>query len=57
MPQGRTGDIGEIVVFVVIAHVQGEPVQRAIVRVRLLPGLVNEVFGDEMPRHGVHPHA
>lgn len=33
--QPAAGHCGEVVVLVVIAHVEGDPVQRAVVRVRL----------------------
>jgi len=44
-------------VLVVVPHVEREPVERAVVGVGLLPGLVDEMFCDKMAGHGVHAHA
>ena len=54
---GPTWDVGEVMVLVVIPHVEREPVERAVVGVGLLPGLVDEMFCDKMTGHGVHAHA
>ena len=44
-------------VLVVVAHVEGEEVEGAIVAVGLLAFHEHVVLGDEVTRHGVNPHS
>ena len=55
--QPRVRDLREVVVLVVEAHVVGERVERAVVRVRLLARHEAVVLGDEVARHRVQPAA
>ena len=51
------GYVGEVVVLVVVAHVEGEQVESAVVRVRFLTANEGVVFGDEVSGHGMQSHA
>mmetsp|Transcript_19415 Transcript_19415/g.61768 ORF Transcript_19415/g.61768 Transcript_19415/m.61768 type:complete len:385 (+) Transcript_19415:1815-2969(+) len=55
--QARASHVGEVVVLVVIADVEGDPVKRTIVRVRLLAGHEGVVLRHEVARHRVQAHA
>jgi len=44
-------------VFVVVAHIKGEPIERSVIGVGLLSRLVDEMLGNKMTSHGVDAHA
>ena len=46
--KSRSGDVQEVVVFVVVADVEGKPVQRAVIGVGFLTGGEDVVLRDEM---------
>merc|ERR1740133_559344 len=46
--KSRAGDVQEVVVFVVVADVEGKPVQRAVIGVGFLTGGEDVVLRDEM---------
>eukprot|EP00160_Parvularia_atlantis_P010085 Unigene1986_Nuclearia_a/m.6185 Unigene1986_Nuclearia_a/g.6185 ORF Unigene1986_Nuclearia_a/g.6185 Unigene1986_Nuclearia_a/m.6185 type:complete len:385 (+) Unigene1986_Nuclearia_a:121-1275(+) len=48
--QAGPGDVGEVVVLVVVAHVEREPVERAVVRERLMRACEDVVLADKVPR-------
>lgn len=50
-------DAGEVVVLVVVAHVEGEQVEGTVVRVGLMALQEHVVLGDEVTRDGMQPHA
>lgn len=51
------GHAGEVVVFVVVAHIPADVVQAPVIGVRLLSGGEHVVLGDEVAGHGVEAHA
>eukprot|EP00754_Rhynchopus_humris_P014920 Rhum_TRINITY_DN14420_c26_g1::Rhum_TRINITY_DN14420_c26_g1_i1::g.89568::m.89568 len=51
--QTRPRDVREVMVLVVVAHVEGQVVQGAVVRVRLRPVDELKVLRQEVPRHRV----
>ena len=54
--QPRSGNVGEVVVFHVVPHVEGQEVPHSVVRVGLVALCVHVVLGNEVSRHGVEPH-
>ena len=53
--QARVGDVGEVVVLVVVAHVEEDKVERAVVGVRGLPPAEQVVLRDEVAGQRVQP--
>lgn len=51
-----TCNVGKVVVLVVVADVVGEPVERAVVRVRLLALHERVVLRHKVTGHGVEAH-
>ena len=51
-----TCNVGKVVVLVVVADVVGEPVERAVVRVRLLALYKRVVLRHKVTGHGVEAH-
>ncbi len=54
--QPRSRDVGEVVVLVVVAHVEGDRVQRAVVGVRLEALVEHVVLRDEVAGNRVEAH-
>ncbi|TNN63945.1 hypothetical protein EYF80_025787 [Liparis tanakae] len=54
--QPASRDAGEVVVLVVVAHVEGEQVEGAVVGVGLVALEEHVVLGDEVARDGVQAH-
>ena len=52
----RPWDVGEIVVLVMVAHVEGHHVERAVVRVRLETFLEHVVLRDKVSGHRMKAH-
>lgn len=54
--QPRAGNSWEIVVFVVIADVEGDPIQRSVVRVCFVAFGEHVVLGDKVASNRVNAH-
>ena len=56
---GQAGirDVGEVVVLVVVAHVEEDEVERSVVRVRGLAAAEEVMLGDEVTSQGVQTQA
>src|SRR6185503_9497696 len=54
--EARAGDVRKVVVLVVVAHVEREPVERAVIRVRLLARAEHVMLGDVMTGNGMQAH-
>jgi len=53
----RAGDVRKIVVFVVVADVEGDAVQRAVIRIGVLSVAEGMVLGDVVTGDGMQAHA
>ncbi len=57
LAESVAGYVGEVVVLVVVAHVEGDQIERAVVRVGLVALDEHVVLGDEVARDGVETEA
>ena len=55
--QVLAGHKGEIVMFIVISHIESQPVERSVVTVGFLTTVHDVMFSDKVSCHGVDPHS